>query len=49
MTNISGTGIGLVIIKRLIEAMGGNIGFESLIGKGSLFWVEIPRGSSTQA
>ncbi len=36
-----GTGIGLVVCKRLIESMGGVIGVESTIGKGSVFWIEL--------
>jgi len=36
-----GTGIGLVMTKRLIEMMGGVIGAESTVGQGSVFWIEI--------
>ena len=41
-TAIEGTGIGLVVTKDLIELMNGKIGFESVEGKGSTFWIDIP-------
>lgn len=37
---VEGSGIGLNITKRIVESMGGTIGFESCMGKGSTFWVE---------
>ena len=40
-TVIEGTGIGLVITKRLVEMMGGEIGLSSEENQGSVFWVEV--------
>lgn len=41
-TAVEGTGIGLVITRKLTEAMGGRIGVDSEPGRGSRFWVDLP-------
>lgn len=37
-----GTGIGLSIVKKTIERMGGDVGVESELGRGSRFWIRLP-------
>ncbi len=44
-----GTGLGLVICKGIIEALGGKIWLQSDVGKGTTFWFSIPANDSTHS
>src|SRR5207302_10359957 len=41
-TGVEGVGLGLALSKGLVEAMGGTLGVESALDRGSAFWVEFP-------
>jgi PAS domain S-box-containing protein len=41
-TETEGTGLGLMVVKKLTEAMGGKVGVHSKPGVGSTFWIELP-------
>lgn len=45
-TETEGTGLGLAVVKKLMDAMGGSIGVESVPRKGSTFWIELPHCES---
>jgi len=44
----SGTGIGLSIVRKGVERMGGRVGLESAAGPGTRFWIELPRAEFEQ-
>src|SRR5690606_19074261 len=41
-TKSSGTGLGLAFVKQAVEGMGGTIRYETLVGKGTTFYLRIP-------
>jgi signal transduction histidine kinase len=45
----AGTGIGLALVRKTAERMGGKVGVESTPGKGSRFWLEFKKADSTNS
>jgi PAS domain S-box-containing protein len=44
-TTYPGTGVGLAIVRKAVERMGGRVGLQSKVGQGSRFWFELPSAS----
>jgi signal transduction histidine kinase len=44
-TKSKGQGLGLAVVRRLVDALNGTISFESTAGKGTKFTVELPQNS----
>ncbi|HIA53983.1 MAG TPA: PAS domain S-box protein [Candidatus Melainabacteria bacterium] len=44
-TEYKGTGLGLAVVKALVDSHGGSVGVDSELGKGSTFWVKLPLAS----
>ncbi len=44
-----GTGLGLALTRRLVEAQGGHVGVRSTLGRGSIFWASLPRSVASSS
>ena len=47
--DVEGTGLGLVVSKRITEAMGSVLGVDSVVGRGTTFWIDVPLLTSQAA
>lgn len=48
-TEFEGTGIGLTIVRKAVERMGGTVGVESEPGRGSRFWIQLRKADENEA
>jgi PAS domain S-box-containing protein len=45
-SGVEGTGVGLSLVQHLVEAMGGNVGYERAANAGACFWFTVPRAAA---